>query len=100
MAFSFDLGLAISAERYGAISAGPEQFNIDTACVELKYSDSSMISINCTAVEDEVANSRFQRSELDWLIYNDPLSYAELILNGDPEEYLRTVTEAPQLDFD
>ena len=76
------------------------EFNIDTACVELKYSNGSMISINCTAVEDEVANSRFQRSELDWLIYNDPLSYAELILNGDPEEYLRTVTETLQLDFD
>ncbi len=76
------------------------EFNMDTGCVELRYSDDSMISINCTAVEDEVANSRFQRSELDWLIYNDPLSYAELILNGNPEEYLRTVTEAPQLDFD
>ena len=76
------------------------EFNIDTGCVELRYSDGSMVSINCTAVEDEVANSRFQRSELDWLMYNDPLSYAELILNGDPEEYLRTVTEAPQLDFD
>ena len=76
------------------------EFNIDTAYVELKYSNGSTISINCTAVEDEVANSRFQRSELDWLIHNDPLSYAELILNGDPEEYLRTVTEAPQLDFD
>lgn len=76
------------------------EFNMDTGCVELRYSDGSMISINCTAVEDEVANSRFQRSELDWLIYNDPLSYAELILNGAPEEYLRTVTEAPQLDFD
>lgn len=76
------------------------EFNIDTAYVELKYSNGSTISINCTAVEDEVANSRFQRSELDWLIYNDPLSYAELILNGDLEEYLRTVTEAPQLDFD
>ena len=59
-----------------------------------------MISINCTVVEDEVANSRFQRSELDWLIYSDPLSYAELILNADPEEYLRTVTNIPQLDFD
>ena len=47
-----------------------------------------------------MANSRFQRSELDWLIYNDPLSYAELILNGDPEKYLRTVTEIPQLDSD
>ena len=75
------------------------KFNMDTDCVELRYSNGSMISINCTAVEDEVANSRFQRFELDCLIYNDPLSYAELILNGDPEECLRTVTEAPQLDF-
>lgn len=76
------------------------EFNMDTGCVELRCSDDSMISINCTAVEDEVANSRFQRSELDWLIYNDPLSYAELILNGDPEKYLQTVTEIPQLDSD
>ena len=76
------------------------EFNIDTGCVELRYSDGSMVSINCTAVEDEVANRRFQRSELDWLIYNDPLSYAELILNGDPEKYLRTVTEIPRLDSD
>ena len=38
------------------------EFNIDTACVELKYSDGSMIAINCAAVEDEVANSCFQRS--------------------------------------
>ena len=76
------------------------EFNMDTGYVELRYSDDSMISINCTAVEDEVANSRFQRSELDWLIYNDPLSYAELILNGDPGKYLRTVTEIPQLDSD
>ena len=76
------------------------EFNMDTGCVELRYSDGSMVSINCTAVEDEVANSRFQRSELDWLIYNNPLSYAELILNGDPEKYLLTVTEIPQLDSD
>lgn len=26
--------------------------------------------------------SRFQRSELDYLIYNDPLAYADLILNS------------------
>ena len=76
------------------------EFNIDTGCVELRYSDGSMVSINCTAVADEVVNRRFQRSEPDWLIYNDPLSYVELILNGDPEECLRTVTEAPQLEFD
>ena len=74
------------------------EFNMDTGCVELRYSDGSMISINCTAVEDEVTNSRFQRSELDWLIYNDPLSYAELILNGEPELYLKAVTEYESLD--
>lgn len=61
---------------------------MDTDCVELIYSDGSMISINCTAVGDEVTNNRFQQYEMDWLIYNDPLSYEELILNGDPEEYL------------
>lgn len=60
------------------------EFNMDTGCVELRFQDGSMISIDCTAVENEVANSMYQRSELDWLIYNDPLSYAELILNGDP----------------
>ena len=27
-----------------------------------------------------------QRSELDYLIYNDPLSYADLILNGNLEK--------------
>ena len=32
-----------------------------------------------------------QRSELEYLIYNDPLAYAELILNGEPEKYLRNV---------
>ncbi len=52
-----------------------------------------MISIDYTAVENEVADNRFQRSELDYLIYNDPLAYADLILNGDVEAYLNAVTE-------
>ena len=68
-------------------------FNMDSACVELVYSDNSVISIDCTAVEDEVADNLYQRSELDYLIYNDPLAYADLILNGDPQVYLRAVTE-------
>ena len=74
------------------------EFNIDTACVELRLDDGTMLSINCTAVENEVANSMYQRSELDWLIYNNPLAYTELILNGDPELYLKVVTEKEQLD--
>ena len=58
------------------------QFNIDTACVELVFDDRRQISIDFTAAENEVADNRFQRSELDYLIYNDPLAYADLILNS------------------
>ena len=67
--------------------------NMDTGCVELRFQDGSMISIDCTAVENEAADNRFQRSELDYLIYNDPLAYADFILNGDVETYLNAVTE-------
>ena len=73
-------------------------FNMDTACVELKFDDGSTIAIDTIAVENEVADNMYQRSELDYLSYNDPLAYAELMLNGDPETYLKTVTECEPLD--
>ena len=68
------------------------KFNMDTSCVELLLRDGRMISIDCTGVEDVLDVTMAQRSELDYLIYNDPLGYADLILNGDPEEYLKNVT--------
>ena len=68
-------------------------FNMDTACVELNFDDGSTIAIDTIAVENEVADNMYQRSELDYLIYNAPVAYAELILSGDPEEYLKAVTE-------
>ena len=74
------------------------EFNMDTGCVELRYSDGSMVSINCTAVEDEVANRRFQRSELDWLIYNRPLEYAQLVLGGDLAQYVNGTPEHRLMD--
>ncbi len=74
------------------------KFNIDTACVELKYDDGSMISINCTAVENELDASMLQRGELDWLVYNKPLEYAELVLNGGIEEYIKGTPEHRMID--
>ena len=68
------------------------EFNQDTACVELRLVDGTLLSIDCTAVENEVANSMYQRSELDWLIYNDTLAYAELILNEESVGYLKRET--------
>ena len=50
------------------------------------------ISIDCTGVEDALDVTMAQQTELDYLIYNDPLDYADLILNGDPKEYLKNVS--------
>ena len=69
-------------------------FNMDTGCVELLLRDGRKISIDCTGVEDALDVTMAPRSELDYLIYNDPLAYADLILNGDPEKYLRNVAES------
>ena len=74
------------------------EFNMDTNCVELKFADGSTISIDTIAVENEVADNMYEQSELDYLIYNDPVAYADLILNGDPKAYLKNVTEYKPLD--
>ena len=73
-------------------------YNMVNCCVELKFTDGSMIAIDTIAVENEVADNMYQRSELDYLIYNDPIGYADLILNGDSKTYLKTVTEYKPLD--
>ena len=74
------------------------EFNMDTACVELKFADGSMISIDTIAVENEVADNMYQRSELDWLIYNKPLEYAQLVLDGNLERYVKGTPEHRLID--
>ena len=69
------------------------EFHFDTVCVELMISDDTMIAIDTIAVQNEVADNMYQRSELNDLIYNDPIAYADLILGGNPEAYLKAVTE-------
>ena len=74
------------------------EYNMDTACVELKFTDGRMISIDTIAVETEVADNMYQRSELDWLIYNKPLEYAQLVLGGDLEGYVKGTLEHRLMD--
>ena len=74
------------------------KFNMDTGCAELLLRDGRMISIDCTGVEDALDVTMAQRTELDYLIYNDPLGYADLILNGDPKEYLKNVSGSRTLE--
>ena len=73
-------------------------FDMDTGCVVAWMMDGRILSIDCTKVEKVEAENMWQRAELDWLIYNDPAAYVELILNGDPKMYLQAVTEYKHLD--
>ena len=69
------------------------EYNIATARVELRYSDGSSLAIDCIQVENTYANSLAHITELDYLIYNDPDAYAELVLAGDVKGYLDTVRQ-------
>ena len=73
-------------------------YNEDSQIVELRYSDGTLIDIDCIAIEDTVARNMYERSELDYLLFHDPLGYADLILKGDIEAYLRNVADYRPLD--
>lgn len=74
------------------------EYNIDTACVELRHGSNVILAIDCIAVEDQLARNLYERSALDYLIYNAPLEYLELVLSGEIEEYLRNCTDYSKLD--
>lgn len=71
---------------------------MDNACLKAKFADGSMIAIDAIAVENEIAENMYQQLELDYLIYDDPIGYADLILKGNLETYLKTVTKYKPLD--
>ena len=64
------------------------RFNMDTNRVEARFADCSTVAIDCTAIEDEYGNTPAQRAELDWLLYNKPLEYAQMVLKGEMGQYL------------
>ncbi|MFQ8909118.1 MAG: DUF6061 family protein [Faecalibacterium sp.] len=63
-------------------------YNMDTNWVEARFEDGTTVAIDCTAIEDEYGNTPTQRAELDWLLYNKPLEYAQLILSEKIEHHL------------
>ena len=58
------------------------RYNMDANRVEARFKDGATLAIDCIAVEDEYGNSPAQRAELDWLLYNKPLEYAQMVLGG------------------
>ena len=73
-------------------------YHDDSESVELRYTDGTLIDIDCLGVEDEVARNNVERSELAWLLHHDPVGYADLVLTGCIEYYLNRVTDYRPLD--
>ena len=74
------------------------RYNMDTNRVEARFEDETVLSIDCAAVEDEYVNTLAQRAELDWLLYNKPLEYAQMVLSGEMERYLSLGCEHGRLE--
>ena len=73
-------------------------FNMDTSCVEARFTDGTIIAVDCKAVETALDANTLQRSELDWLIYNKPLEYIRSVFSGEIEEYVKGAAEHRLLD--
>ena len=64
------------------------RYNMETNRVEARFADGTTLAIDCIAVEDEYGNTPAQRAEPDWLLYNKPLEYAQMVLRGEMERHL------------
>jgi len=74
------------------------RYNMDTNRMEARFEDGTSLSIDCIAIEDEYGNTPAQRAELDWLLYNKPLEYAQLVLGGEIEHYLSLGRDPSRLE--
>ena len=74
------------------------RFDMDTNRVEACFADGSTVAIDCTAIEDEYGNTPAQLAELDWLLYNKPLEYAQMVLSGEIEHYLSLACDHGRLE--
>jgi hypothetical protein len=72
------------------------QFNMDNACVELIYDNGGMVSLYTPMIEESLRTTAYSRSKLDWLIDNEPLEYARMVIGGTMQEYLDEVDSVTQ----
>ena len=64
------------------------RYNMDNNRVETRFEDDTALSIDCIAIEYEYGNTPAQRAERDWLLYNKPLEFAQMVLRGEIAHYL------------
>ena len=80
------------------MKSGIWTYNMDTACVEARCLDGTLIAIDTLAVEREFVETWLDRRELNYLIYNDPAAYVELVLDNEVSKHLKAVTRYKSRD--
>ena len=91
LVFSEDDLLGLTAYHARQIKTSTQ---VQTALNLYDRNDVTVIRVGeILAVEREFAETWLDRQELDYLIYNDPGAYAELVMNGDVKEYLDVVKQ-------
>ena len=75
------------------------EYDMDSGYVYAKFITGDIVLIDCDEIEKTYANNMYERSELDYLIYNDPASYVELVLGNDVEKHLRKNTQYTPLKY-
>ena len=75
------------------------EYDMDSGYVYAKFISGDIVLIDCDEIEKMYANNMYERSELDYLIYNDPASYVELVLGNDVEKHLRKNTQYTPLRY-
>lgn len=69
-------------------------FNIDTGTIDIVCLNGAKISLKCSEIESELDTTVQSRSKLVWLIENEPLTYAHLVLNGGMQDYLNRIDKS------
>ena len=69
------------------------RFDMDSGYVYARLSDGNIILINCTAYEQAYADNMYERSELDYLIYYNPVEYVKLVLEDNPVGILKSIAD-------
>ena len=63
-------------------------YNINNGRLEMEDLFGNQYLIDVYAVEDECADNIYQRSSLDYLLYNEPVKYVNLLLEGKLRNYV------------
>ena len=68
-------------------------FNDDTNCVEVCFNDFATVNLYTPDIEDNLHTTMYTRSQLELLAENNPIEYAEMVLNGTIQDYLDLLAE-------